>query len=309
MNKQELLFETELAFQKYKELQEILNGKNIGYINDVAQQYAKKRAISILIDLNSYLRKLEDYLDDICMESVPVADLGPHADFLSKELLPIKELIRMNLWKLLTFPVLEMDIASENVKTSSNIYKRALEHLIEFWVETLSDVEKEEYAEFLDTCRELEDVVGSNWFDIDTWKERQKKLRPIILNKDGENKLRDHIRIRLMEIYRSYVFGNFFSVVALSRSLVEFVLRLNARKVGILIEYENIWGEKFSSIARNLEKINPALASHVEAVRDLGNIVMHPKKRNVVAVPRVLESEALECINNVVTITEEIYCG
>lgn len=189
----------------------------------------------------------------------------------------------------------------------SERYKKALNHLLDFWLDTLDDGEREEYSDFIDTCNNLRDIVKSTWFDPDAWEERRQLLRPSLLPKGSTNRLRDHIRVRLREVYRAFVFGQNMSCVALCRTLVEFILNQNAIKLGVGITTKSQWERTLSQIIEEIKNRNPTIACHAESVRNHGSRVIHPKKHSVVAIPRIIQSEALTCFNDTVAIIEQLY--
>ncbi len=51
----------------------------------------------------------------------------------------------------------------------------------------------------------------------------------------------------------------------------------------------------------------PSISKELCRVRDAGNRIMHAKKRDVIAFPKVLRDEALECIRSMRHCLETIY--
>jgi hypothetical protein len=306
--------ETALAIQKYRELQKILNGKGIETIAVLHESPQKSRAILLLFELQGFLKKLEDHFHQSNLESIPIVEFAlPHKAFLADELIPNAKAITGTLWESFMLPLFvgETDDMTESSETDditdSVRYKNALNHLLDFWLDTLSGWEKEEHSDFIDTCNELREIINGSWFDPDGWSERQRMLRPVLLPNGRTDRVRDHVRVRLTEVYRAFVFGQFMSSVALCRTLAEFALAQNARKLGFPMENDNPWDRTLSQLIAGIRGQHPALAAHTEAIRDVGNRVIRPQKRSVVALPRVLQAEALDCIEHTVAVLEVLY--
>ncbi|MFT4805367.1 MAG: hypothetical protein ACJASF_002530 [Vicingaceae bacterium] len=317
---QQIKEETALAIQKYRELQSILNGESINAVTNLREPQKKERAILLLHDLQKYLMNVDKHFQKASVKLIPVMEFGPsHARFLSEELIPNAQLIIDTVWetfdsnKFYGLPLLG-NLPTLNIGRNSNdentvSYSGALNDLVDFWLNTLAEDEKDEYYDFIRACIDLREIINGEWFDPDTWSRRQVNLRPILLPSGTTDRLRDHIRIRISEIYRTYIFGQFMASVALSRTLLEFVLNQNAMKLGISLINEKGWEKSLHQIINDLEEKYPDLYEHAEAIREHGNMVIHPKKRSIVSFPRVLEKEALTCIEHVVEIVEWFYRG
>lgn len=299
--------DTALAVQYFELLRKALDGRPIEDAVNLPVRAQRDGAAYVLSMLYDYLTHLRENFETENLASVPVMEFGTsHAKFLSQHLFPCADEIETALSKF-------CDLESAEIfwlpayKREPGDYKVALAHLIEFWVGTLSEQEEDEYSDFLLTCKELETIVSSRWFDPNAWKRRQELLRPIILPVGSSKRLRDHMRIRLTEIYQSFVFGQFLASVALCRTLLEFAIIQNCQKLGIEKLDSNGREKKLFQLIEDLNLKNPDLASHAEAIRDQGNRVIHPKKQNIVAIPRVLEDEALDAITHIVEFVEKLY--
>ena len=307
-----------LSLQQYKELQNILEKNKVDAVSKLSSSPQKDRAVELLESLLSFIEELEKRFRKTNLESIPVIEVGQtHADFLSKELMPNADSFKndwhdclnsewgknQSLLRKLKF----MMSGNQETEESSTKYSGALNDLINFWVNTLSDEEEDDYSEFTEICTELSEIVNSAWFAPDAWKKRLNKLRPMLLPTGAKSRLRDHIKVRIDEIYRAFTFGQFMAVVSLCRTLLEFTLKQNAGKLNIILTNENGWEKSLSQIIQEVSIRYPELSVHAEAIREQGNLVIHPKKRSIVAIPRVLEKEALETIEHIVVIIEWIY--
>ena len=119
-------------------------------------------------------------------------------------------------------------------------------------------------------------------FEPDSWLDRAGDLAPV--RTDRQNLvLPAHVRLRLEEIYRTYVFGCWLSVLSLSRGILEYALLDNAAKFGV----ETSWPpdangkrreKKLSHLIEDFAIHLQALANTLNRLRDLGNDYLHPKK-------------------------------
>lgn len=101
------------------------------------------------------------------------------------------------------------------------------------------------------------------------------------------------------------------AAVALSRSLVEFSLKANATRLGVSITYVGAGGrpesKSLKQLGEEVGKVIRALTAPIETVRETGNRILHPKKHDVIARPKVMRAEALDCIRATRFIVETLY--
>ncbi len=307
-----------LSLQLYRELQNILEKHKVDAVSKLSSSPQKVRAVELLESLLSFIEELEKHFRKTSLELIPVIEFSQtHANFLSKELIPNASSFKNDLHACLNTERgqnqslrrrLEfMMSGNQETKKSSTKYSDAINDLKNFWVDTLPDEDKDDYLEFTETCTELSVIVNSAWFDPDAWVKRSNKLRPFLLPTGAKYRLRDHIKARINEIYRAFTFGQFMAVVALCRTLLEFTLKANAGKLNITFTNESGWDKSLNQIIQELSIGYPELSEHAEAIREEGNLVIHPKKHIRVSMPRVLEEVALETIEHIVIIIEWIY--
>lgn len=119
-------------------------------------------------------------------------------------------------------------------------------------------------------------------FDPSAWLLNSDALRTIRTT-GHPDVLSMQIRARLVEIYRSYIFGNWLSVLALCRSALECAIIDNASKLGISLAYETMPRSKarnksLSHLVENVADTIPDILDAMTEIRDLGNEYIHPKK-------------------------------
>lgn len=181
---------------------------------------------------------------------------------------------------------------------------------LERWYDMLDE---NELYDRLDRGFDIEgaqEVVTMPWFRPDEWSQNLGLLQPVLVDRPT-TVMRDHVRYRLLEIYRAFSFGLWMSAIALSRSLVEFSLRSNAPRFGVNVTFDTQDGRQedksLKRLGEEMAERLPALAKAVEVVRETGNRVLHPKKHYVIAHPKVMRSEALECIHAARAVVEAAY--
>lgn len=155
-----------------------------------------------------------------------------------------------------------------------------------------------------------EAIVAAPWFQPDAWAQNFQLLQPVLLDRPTYV-LRDHVRYRLTEIYRAFAYGLWMAAIALSRSLVEFSLKANAPRFEISVTVPGVGGrpedKSLKQLGEDFSRAVPDIAVAIERVREAGNRILHPKKHYVVSHPKVMRSEALECVQAAQQIVEALY--
>lgn len=181
---------------------------------------------------------------------------------------------------------------------------------MERWIDMVPDDERRNWLERGFDLDGAFDLVSEPWFLPDAWRENAQMLRPILVDRPA-TKIRAHILHRLAEIYGSFIFGFWMAAIALSRSAVEFAVRDSAPALKVQLSRTNSKGEveekRLWELTEEIGASHPQLRDTLEAIRDTGNRILHPKKRDVVAFPKVLRAEALECIKNTRFVLETLY--
>lgn len=119
-------------------------------------------------------------------------------------------------------------------------------------------------------------------FDPDAWLDRVNELEQVRVERKNLL-LPVHVRFRLEELFRAYVFGCWLSVLALVRAVLEYATLENAKKFGI----DTHWppsGPNGVRRAKTLEYLIDDLRTHLPEVtdqmsklRNYGNEYLHPK--------------------------------
>lgn len=119
-------------------------------------------------------------------------------------------------------------------------------------------------------------------FEPDHWLDRAATLAPI-RTVQANFRLPVHVRLRLEEIFRCYVFGCWLSVCTLARALLEYTILDNLSKFGI--DTKCPAGRNGRRREKNLEQLINDIAQHLPSLREpmnrlrkYGNKYVHPKR-------------------------------
>jgi hypothetical protein len=181
---------------------------------------------------------------------------------------------------------------------------------LERWHDMLDEEERFDWLERGFDVKSAQEMASMPWFRPDDWSQHLKLLQPVLVDRPA-HELRNHVRYRLTEIYRAFSFGLWMASIALCRSLVEFSLKTNSHRLGIMTTYVGPGGrtddKSLKQLGKEIVHVVPILAKPIETVRETGNRILHPKKRDVIAHPTVMRAEALECIRAARIIVENLY--
>ena len=118
-------------------------------------------------------------------------------------------------------------------------------------------------------------------FDPDAWRERALSLAPVRVGRINLI-LPGNLRLRLEEIYRTYVFGCWISVISLSRAALEYALLDNANRIGLNTHWPpdrdgRTRNKRLSDLVEEYAALVPSIARDLNNLRELGNSYLHPK--------------------------------
>lgn len=150
-------------------------------------------------------------------------------------------------------------------------------------------------------------------FDPDSWLIRARELAPIRTHKKGVL-LPSHVRLRIEELNRTYVFGCWLSVLALSRAILEYAILDNIHKFNIAPTWpadgrnKKATKKKLVHLIEDLTPYIPSLAKGMNKLRDYGNDYMHPEKSKT-SKYKLHQSQpaAKDAIKTVVDVVEGLY--
>ncbi|HRN61914.1 MAG TPA: hypothetical protein PLF73_05595 [Luteimonas sp.] len=180
-----------------------------------------------------------------------------------------------------------------------------------FWVgiENHRTLDTGEYSE--DELDLADKLVSASWFKPDSWLNSFRETEPVI----GQNihRLPQHIKIRLEETYRSFAFGHFFSVLAMTRSIMEIAIKDRAAEFGIELTKPNprglgLWGKGLKDLVEDLSDTLSELRFPMERIRDNGDEAMHNIDRKSKVYDELSRRQrALESIVDLRVVLERLY--
>lgn len=150
-------------------------------------------------------------------------------------------------------------------------------------------------------------------FEPDGWLKNADELYPVKTARNGAE-IPVHAKHRLTEIYRSYTFGNWLSVLSLSRSVLEYVILDNIHKFKIEPTYKITMPKHQVKQKRLIDLIDelgdelPELKIHMDEVRNYGNEFIHPRKTKRSKESLFLKKEkAKKCLSHLLQVVEALY--
>ena len=297
-----------VARQQYEELTRLVPVHDLRELR-LGEGAKRKRVEALLESLNKALSTIERELR--AETEVPVTQLGSsHIKFFREHLEPNVPILRRAHWECIGLRELFEELDEYQPQHPTQSIKEAIAWGLERWRDMLDDDELDDWLSRGFAIDSAIETVELPWFEPDRWRENMRLLRPVLLDRPPEH-VRDHVRYRLTEIYRAFTFGLWMSSVALCRSLLEYSLKETAQKCGIertKLGYRNEPEDKsMKELCDDFSSQFPPLATALEQVRNAGNRIMHARKHDVVAYPKVLREEALESIRSMRQSLETIY--
>jgi len=298
-----------LAQQHFRDLTELSSIDNLraGEFGEGA----KRRHIESLLDkLSKLIVKIQGALADRVksVEQSPIVGLpAAHAEFLREKLLPNARTIQEADLKASGEEML-LELLKYEGSGSPLTVKNSMWFAVDY-VDLMLD-EDDDRRWMVDVASE---VLDETWFQPDSWRENLRLLRPALVGRD-ESSVPTHVRVRLAEVYRTFMFGAWMATIALSRAIAEFSLINRASYLNIQATRKGSDGvERYRKLDELIELASgkhPELRDGLKTLQDAGNRVLHPKKKqSVIASPRVLQREALDCIKAMVRVVEVLYAA
>lgn len=149
-------------------------------------------------------------------------------------------------------------------------------------------------------------------FDPDSWIDRVGQLAPVRTERKSVM-LPVHVRLRLEELFRAYVFGCWLSVLALARAVLEYAILDNLHKFRI----ERYWPpdrdgkrreKKLEHLIDDVGGCLPQLLEPMGRLRTYGNEYLHPKPtKSSKGSLFQREKAAKDALETIITVTEALY--
>ena len=155
----------------------------------------------------------------------------------------------------------------------------------------------------------VDDLVYSPFFEPDQWLRNAEAIGPV-LGPKASIRVPGNVRVRLREVSRSFILGNYLAAIALSRAILEYSLIERAFTVGIDPRDPDKPGrnKRLAWLVEDAAERQPHLRPPMESIVAAANQTLHPKKGdNLVLLPTALRNYALTSVHAARTIVEALY--
>jgi hypothetical protein len=281
--------------------------------NDFGSGPKRERVAELLKKLNAAINAVQRTLGEhvAAAHEPPVITLPTaHREFYNEVLLPKGKFLQRAYLEISGLNMLVGLLDDPTDEKPEPLMLDAISWALERWNDALDEDEQCEWYERGFNIEGAQDLVAMQWFQPDDWSRNLRLLQPVLVDRSSQV-MRDHVRYRLTEIYRAFAYGLWMAAIALSRSLVEFSLKANATRLGISITYQGPGGrledKSLKQIGEDVAAQVQGLSAAMDTVRETGNRILHPKKHDVIAHPKVMRAEALECVRAARLIVETLY--
>ena len=303
-----------LIKQQYTELCSICDPSFVSEIRPIESQKVRYR--ELLKNIKNHIDSIESDFRKGILENASVQRDIPRdvLEFYKDKVLP-------NLSKIdHAFDLIDPDLADLFRLLDGVLVPSGAEGKVRFTF----DVAIERMVELVDDNPDLEDsfavrrandVLESKLieFEPDKWLDNAGELYPIRTARKGAN-IPVHAKYRIVEIYRSYVLGNWLSVLALSRSVLEYVILDNIHKYKISPIYETTIPrskqkpKKLSHLIEEIGEKLPEIKDSMEEIRCYGNEYIHPKRTKSSKESLFKRKEkAKDCLRHLRNVVETLY--
>jgi hypothetical protein len=301
-----------LAKQAYEELIRLVPLSELEH-SEFGSGAKRERVEELLKRLNGSVNSVQRILSEHVSGSLdaPIIGVPPaHRAFYNDVLVPHGKLLQRAYFEISDLSLL-IDLLDDPADEKPRpLMLNAMSWALERWNDSLDEDESFDWYERGFNIDGAQEIVDMPWFQPDQWSQNLKLLHPVLVDRSPQV-MRDHVRYRLTEIYRAFTHGLWMAAVALSRSLVEFSLKTNAKRLGVSTTLPGVAGrpedKSLKQLREEVAAVLPALAKPIETVRETGNRILHPKKHDVIAHPKVMRAEALDCIRATRLIVETLY--
>jgi len=151
-------------------------------------------------------------------------------------------------------------------------------------------------------------------FDPDSWLDRVGQLAPVRTARKNVL-LPVHVRLRLEELFRAYIFGCWLSVLALSRATLEYAILDNLHKFGVDAYWPPDRNDKRSEkkLEHLIEAVGnflPQLVDPMDRLGRYGNEYLHPKtSKSSKETLFQRENAAKDAVEKLTFVVEALYPG
>lgn len=151
-------------------------------------------------------------------------------------------------------------------------------------------------------------LINANWFKPSEWIDNQRMVRPVFVARDS--RIPAHVLIRLEEISRSCVFGNWLAAIALCRSVIEYAIVNCSDRMGFEVSVDlpdgRVLQKTLSELISEASDRIPEIEEPAKEVARIGNEALHPRRKRY-WLQEGLRDRATACLNATWTVLENLY--
>lgn len=264
----------------------------------------KRFVFPATLTLLRHLAEVDKLLNQAALDGSPQPIARGPLSFYRETLIPQRDILEDLFIKLNALPDFDIDPSSRRPRSDSDPVWNILVSGLDFWTQ-----DPDEFT--TDDLEATERLIYSPFFEPDEWLRNLEDIQPV-LGVAAVNKVPGNVRVRLREVYRSFILGNHLSVIALARAILEYTLIDRASLIGIDpagndARYPSRMKRLAHLVDDAAEKL-PHLRLQMESILDAGNQTLHPKKKDKLALlPTALRNLALSSIDAIRVVVEELY--
>lgn len=265
-------------------------------------------ALTIVLNID----KIDDLLRDVALDGMPQPIANYAINFYRNTLRPHRDALSTLALELINLSKTELDFDDVEAAQGKAARHQPLWRIflsgVKFWEGEEAAGESAIDQEAIEDARCLSEA---NFFRPDEWLSRAEELEPV-LGDSADARIPGHVRNRVREIYRSYIFGNYLSVIALARATLEYTLIDRGRELGMDPSAHDPQRPnrkmRLSALVEGTSERIPHLKAPMEIVVDAGNQTLHQHKRDkLTLLPAATQNLALRTLRAVQQVVEELY--
>lgn len=288
----------------YAAIMHRLPGPQDAHLNQLSDE-GKRLVVTAIHVLIQDMDTIQGLLKEITLEALPQAVESERIQFYRDKILPKRKGLESLFVEIMDQPNIDLDPRQISHESDAAPVWNILVSGLDYWNQDQSEMFSAQDLAAADR------FLFSSFFEPDQWLRNADELFPV-LGGDADRKIPGNVRVRLRELYRSFILGNYLAGIALARATLEYALVDRASQLQI---------DPFSSDPRHPSRTKPLgqlvdlaagklphLKFQMESIVEAGNQTMHPKRRDKLALlPSALRALALSTTEATRTVVENLY--